>query len=378
MEGRDFRNQGDGFSDGGQPPVDFKALQKFLGSAWAWVALAALVLAVFLFSSIRIGRVSGEQVGLLLNKLNGKITVIEQSGVQIYNGITSEFYVLDRTLQTLEMIGEDSLKIKTVDGSDVYVDLKVQYKISPDLADTVITTSGPGDQYKKKWTYDYVRSLCRNHLGELTTEEFYDSSMRNVKVLGAQQEAGARLSRFGILIDSIVIPQKPRFYKEYEAMIKKKKLADQAVLEERSKALAAKQRQIKLEVEKTNEKNVIIKKFEGDMRRKIIEAEAAGEKARKQADAQYDKLTIGAEAALYKMQKDAEGILARKTAEAQGILALKKALEGEGGRNMVMLEYARRLKNITFIGQPFTIQGHTERFEHLTPAAAGRGAGRKK
>jgi len=358
--------------------VDFKALRKFLGGARLWVALAALVLAVFLFSSIRIGRVSGEQVGILLNKLNGKITVINQSGVRIYNGITSDFYVLDRTLQTLEMVGEDGLKIKTVDGSDVYVDLKVQYKISPDLADTVITTSGPDDQYKKKWTYDYIRSLCRNHLGELTTEEFYDSAKRNVKVLGAQQEANQRLNPFGILIDSIVIPQKPRFYKEYEDMIKKKKLADQAVLEERSKALAAKQRQIKLTVEKTNEKNVAIEKFEGEMRRKVIEAEAAGEKARKQADAQYDMLTIGAAAALYKMQKDAEGILATKTAEAQGIEALKKALEGGGGRNMVMLEYAKKLKNITITGQPFTIQGHTERFEHLTPAATRRGAGRKK
>ncbi len=378
MDGRDFRNRRHGRPDGGQRPVDFKALRKFLGGARLWVALAALVLAVFLFSSIRIGRVSGEQVGILLNKLNGKITVINQSGVRIYNGITSDFYVLDRTLQTLEMVGEDGLKIKTVDGSDVYVDLKVQYKISPDLADTVITTSGPDDQYKKKWTYDYIRSLCRNHLGELTTEEFYDSAKRNVKVLGAQQEANQRLNPFGILIDSIVIPQKPRFYKEYEDMIKKKKLADQAVLEERSKALAAKQRQIKLTVEKTNEKNVAIEKFEGEMRRKVIEAEAAGEKARKQADAQYDMLTIGAAAALYKMQKDAEGILATKTAEAQGIEALKKALEGGGGRNMVMLEYAKKLKNITITGQPFTIQGHTERFEHLTPAATRRGAGRKK
>ena len=37
---------------------------------------------------------------------------------------------------------------------------------------------------------------------------------------------------------------------------------------------------------------------------------------------------------------------------------------------MVKLEYARKLKGITITGKPFTIQAHTERFEHLAPPAA--------
>jgi hypothetical protein len=51
-------------------------------------------------------------------------------------------------------------------------------------------------------------------------------------------------------------------------------------------------------------------------------------------------------------------------------MALKKALEGEGGPNMVKLEYARKLKDVTLIGKPFTIQGSIERFEHLKGAAS--------
>jgi len=73
------------------------------------------------------------------------------------------------------------------------------------------------------------------------------------------------------------------------------------------------------------------------------------------------------------MKKTAEATLARKSAEADGIMALKKALEGEGGRNMVKLEYARKLKDIKITGKPFTIQSHIERFEHLkAPAGTGR------
>ena len=50
--------------------------------------------------------------------------------------------------------------------------------------------------------------------------------------------------------------------------------------------------------------------------------------------------------------------------------ALNKAMEGEGGRNLVKLEYARKLKEINLRGKPFTIDGTVERFEHLKAAAS--------
>lgn len=366
----------------GRRPPELDALQRVLGGGLVWAAAAAFLLIVVAVSTVRFGRVTGEEVGIQLDRMNGKITVISQSGVKLYNGLLSDFYVLDRTLQTLDMsqdttrgdrMRKDDLKIKTVDGSDVYVDLKIQYKITPEMAEDVILTSGPGDLYKQKWARDYMRSICRNYLGELTTEQFYDSSKRDARLVLAKQEANEKLRTFGIVIDSIVIPKRPQFYKEYEEMIKKKKLADQGVLEEQSKAMAAKQKQQTLIVQETNAKNVAVEQFEGQMRQKIIQAEAEAERSRKEADAYFEKHTVAADASLYRMKKDATAILARKTAEADGIMALRKALEGEGGRNMVKLEYARKLKNITIVGKPFTIQSNIERFEHLkAPAGTGR------
>jgi regulator of protease activity HflC (stomatin/prohibitin superfamily) len=215
--------------------IDMQAAQKILEGNAPWAVAACVVLLLLLLSTVRIGKVSGEQIGLLLNRISGKIEVIDQSGVRIYNGLVSEFYVLDRTLQTLEMTaeasrgdraGRDDLKIKTMDGSDVHVDLKIQYRIIPELAREVILSSGPGDNYKQKWARDYMRSTCRNYLGELTTEEFYDSSKRDAQLVLALNTGNERLRPFGINIDSIVIPKRPQFYAEYEEMIKKKKLAD--------------------------------------------------------------------------------------------------------------------------------------------------------
>jgi regulator of protease activity HflC (stomatin/prohibitin superfamily) len=318
-------------------------------------------------------------VGIMLDRFSGEITVVEESGAKIYNGIRHSFSVLDKTLQTLEMTetagrgdrsGKDDLKIKTVDGSDVYVDIKVQYRIMPEQGAVVVTSSGLNDNYKQKWARDYARSVVRNYLGELTTEEFYDASKRDAKLVSAQHDLNGRLNPFGLIIGSIVIPQRPHFYAEYEEMIKKKKLADQAVLEEQSKALAAKQKQVTLIVLETNLKNVAVERYEGSMRQTVIDSEAEANRVRKDAEAYYEKVTINATATLYEQIQTAEGITAQKTAEAEGISEMNKALSAPGGRNMVKLEYARKLHGITVSGKPFTLERHTDRFEHLKGAAS--------
>ncbi len=360
------------------PEIDLRALQKIFGGSLIWVALAFLLVAVLLFTTIRVGHVSGEQVGVLLHRIGGRTEII-RPGVKIYNGLLSDFYVLDKTLQTLEMtevttrgdrMGADDLKVKTVDGSDVYVDIKVQYRMNADKADLVIRTSGIGENYKLKWVRDYVRSICRNSLGELSTEEFYDARMRQGKVEIAEKEANKRLNPYGISIARITIPQRPRFYKEYEEMIQSKKVADQAKLEEESKAKAAVQKQETELMKENNIKRVAIVEFDGQMQQKLIAAEAEAERAKKEADAYFQKVTINAEASLYRMTQEAEAVLARKSAEAEGIKALNEAMLGEGGRNMVKLEYARKLKDVTIMGKPYTIQGTIERFEHFKGAAS--------
>lgn len=356
-----------------QPP-NLDSLQQLLRGPAIWIGAAALALILFFLNTLRIEEVSGEQVGFLLNKITGDIKIIPQSGKQIFNGLTKEFYVLDKTLQSMEMTqvagrgdrsGKDDLKIKTVDGSDVYVDIKVQFKIDANRADDVLNTSGPGDLYKQKWARDYIRSISRNYLGELTTEEFYDAGKRNGKLIAARQEINERLEPFGVVIDSIVIPRRPTFYKEYEDMIKRKKEADQTVHAEKSRALAAKQKQQTMIVQETNKKNVAVEEFEGKMEQKVISATAEAQRVKKEADAYYEEHTVQAGARLYEMNQQASAILARKTAQADGIMAMKKALAGEGGANMVRLEYARKLKEIAITGKPFMVHSDIGRVELL-------------
>ncbi len=343
-------------------------LKKLMRGGLFWFAAALLLVTVTLFTTIRFGRVSGEEIGILLDKMNGNVQII-RTGVTPYNGMTQAFYVIDKTIQTLDMTSTNAgsinseLKIKTIDGSDVYLGLVVQFKIEEGKIVEVLETSGPGNLYKTKWVRDYIRSVCRDHLGELTTETFYDSSERELKIQASKAEINDKLANFGIIVDSIA-PKKPRFYREYEAMIKKKKLADQAVLEEKSKELAAKERQNMQVVQATNKKNVAIEQFGGAMEQKKIKIKAEGEKVTKEADAYSYRVIIGSEARYYESQQKNEAILAAKKAEAKGIEAMKKALEGEGGLNMVKLEYAKKLKSIKVSGRPYSIDAKVEKMEH--------------
>ncbi len=342
-------------------------LKKLFSSGLIWVVIAVVLSVLVGAMSVRFGKVDGEQVGVLLNKMDGSIEVIK-TGVTPYNGITHKLYIIDKTIQTLDMTSSrpnlinSELKVKTVDGSDVNIGIIVQYQVDRFQPETILETSGLGKNYKVKWIRDYVRSICRDHLGELTTEEFYNSSKRELKIQAAKKEINGKLKEFAINVGSIA-PKKPRFYRAYEEMIKKKKLADQAVLEEKSKAHAAKQRQNTEVVQYTNIKNVRLEQFQGEMQQRVIKTKAQGAKITKAAEAYYDTITIGAQAKLYENKKKAESILARKSAEAKGVEALKKALEGEGGLNMVKLEYARKLKYIEVSGRPYVTNQQVEKID---------------
>lgn len=351
---------------------DADQIADILKGGGLWIILTILIIAILGFKTFRMGEVSGEQVGIVLDKTNGEMEVIPDSGVHVYNSIIKEFFVLDKTVQTIamtEQVGrgdrgqKDDLKVKTIDGSDVYVDLQVRYQIIPEMADVVLTTSGPGELYKMKWMRDYVRSVSRNCLGELTTEDFYDSSKRDQKTNKAQKAINGLIKKYGLRVTDIGIPQTPHFYQAYEDMIKKKKLADQEKLQEQSLAQAASQKQ-KTEIQiGDNNKQVELARARGEKVKMVIEATAEAGKIKAEAKAYFQKIKVGADASLYKMEKESAGIFAKKKAEAEGIEELKKALEGEGGRNLVKMEYAKRLKGISISATPITKESHVGRFD---------------
>lgn len=301
-----------------------------------------------------------DHVGVIVNNLTGSIGIIKQAGAKLYFPFVQDIYLLDKSELTMELSSTNitpenphgtPVFVKTIDGGDVTLDLSIHYKLIPDMADKIIQDSGTGDAYKKKWVYDYARTICRYTFGELTIDEFPDSTKRDMKADKAREEINRLLEHHGIIITSVNLHDF-RYYREYAERIHERRLADKEVEEQVSRARAALENQKKVTIEEQKKKDVEIVRFKGDLKRKEIETHAESEKIEHEADTYLLRTKIEADAEYQRLASEAEAILATKTAEAEGIKSLREALEGEGGRNLVKMEYAKRLREARIHGTP--------------------------
>lgn len=369
-----------GFSNQSNQQTQLEEVLKGFKNPLIFVSIALIALGVLTMRMVRVQPVSGTEVGIKVNNVTGEITVIAESGTSIYNGLLNSFHLLDMTVQRLEMVsqsergersGRDDLRIKTVDGSDVFLDLTINYQLRRDMVKEIVTTSGLGDAYKYKWVRDYSRSVCRSVFGEMTTEEFYDASVRNLKAQKATEELNLLLKPYGIEVSS-VIAEKFSFHKEYEERIRAKKLADQEFEEQISKANAARQNQLFRIVEATKKKEVVLASYAGEMEKLIVEAKANAERDVRQAEAYVIDTRLGADATYYQREKNAQAILVSAKAEGEALTAMAEAYAGVGGMNLVKRAYAEKVGSMQINGQPFTIENKTERLSYQDETAVTR------
>ena len=362
------------------PNVD---VLRYFRSTAILALLAVLLVAVALLMSIRVQEISPTEVGVKINNRSGNVEIITAAGMNIYPGILYNFYVLDAQIQKLEMFadadrgdqrGRDDLRIKTVDGSNVDLDFTVTYKILKEPEESVrqlVLSSGLGDAYKTKWLRDYSRSVCRAVIGELRTEEFYDAEKLMAKQEKALAELRGELSPYGLEIQGVIV-ENFRFHQEYQQKIDEKNLADQEVERQISEANDALEEQRVLRTRAEKQKLVEIATFDGKMEQLKVKAKAAADRTVLDAEAYAINTRRGADAQFVEMEKNAQAVLTQKTAEAEANARMANALEGEGGRNIVKIEYAGRLKSMNVTGQPFSVSGRTERFTHIEEGGAAR------
>ncbi|MCA8968636.1 MAG: hypothetical protein KDC95_02590 [Planctomycetes bacterium] len=358
------------------------------------LAIFAIVLGVFL--SMRLGRVDASAIGIRVNNLTGNITLRLEPGSFFYNSLYEDYYQIDKTQKTLQMRSEtaEDVRIKTRDGADVRLDVEVNYRLlleEPTILQRVIPESGVdkvvtrGDHrgaanqvleaYQHKWIRDYSRSIVRYIFGQLSTEEFYESSKRTEKARESEKELNRLLHQHGIDVTKVV-PDKFRFYEEYELKIREKKEANQEAEKQQDLARAAVEDQKRQEVEATKNAEVEIEKIKGTLERDRIEAEAEAIKIQKTAEAYAIKTKIDAEARYYQAEREAKGMLAKAKAEAEALQNLVNALAGEGGRNLVLRELADKLRNASIEGVPYATSSLIQKVSVDNEAAARAAAAR--
>jgi regulator of protease activity HflC (stomatin/prohibitin superfamily) len=249
-----------------------------------------------------------------------------------------DFYTFDTKTQNLRMSttakegdrqGNDDLRFKTTDGSDVSMDVTVVWNVDPNQAPLLLETVGKStDEVKEKLIRPMARTHVRDVLNELDSESIYNADKRFQKAEEARQRLAATLAPYGVLVTQVILHEH-RFTPEYEKIIHDRKLAEQRAEQLKSESEAAQQE--------------AIRDLEG----------ARGKVAAEMAAAQGElaQWKLAADGAYYQQQQNADAILAEREATAQAIAKRNEALRGSGGRAMVKLKIAEALtgKNIVML-----------------------------
>ncbi len=253
----------------------------------------------------------------------------------------------DKTVHTLRFIGEDGdsnpLTVKSKDGYDVIVHVRVKYHIKPHEAHLLLKTLGPFRENYERLVENEAIDACRIEFGEMVTEDFYNPEAREkaaIQVRTRLQRAldPRHLEVLDILISSVA------FDPQYEQKIKAKKLADQDVEVSKSRAESFK---FKGETKKVKaETEALVKRIQAELEREIAELRGRNE---------VEMTKVLEEANAYGVEKRAKGDLEVERAKAEASLLLRQAeaegeraktlaMSGPGGRALVALEAARNLQ----------------------------------
>jgi len=256
----------------------------------------------------------------------------------------------DSTVQTLEMTkepsqgsarGQDDVKVQSVDGNAISLDVTVKYRIVKEGAHKVYEDTGAGTKYRTV-VRNEAESACMGRFGQMRTEDFYNPEQKRKAAAAVKEQLAKSLEDNYIEVIDVLI-RDVEFDPAYESKIRRKKLADQEV--ELNKSLgAAEQMSGKTQVIEAETKklvNIIIKEKEAELIGMQAETDLAIAKIR----AGYEKYATEkqADADLIVAQKEAEGQRLVKKAEAEGERLRNDAIQGAGGSVIVALEAARNL-----------------------------------
>jgi regulator of protease activity HflC (stomatin/prohibitin superfamily) len=212
-----------------------------------------------------------------------------------------------------------AVKVPTVDGYPVDVDVTVLYRIKdPSKA---ASKFGFGKAYEEAVVVRFTDPVVKRYLGELRAEQFYHEA-RLARVHGLKTELAKRFEPNGLALVDVLIRQYD-YPETFQALTEQKKIQDQSVLANRA---LAKQAEVQTRL------NQVTAEGQNLMNIKTSEFNAQITEIRARKD-------------LYERQKRAEADLLIRTAEANGTEAINRALEGAGSAKLLKLRRGLALLN---------------------------------
>ncbi len=281
------------------------------------------------------GTTSSTEVGVRTSlfgfiEKRGEQQVYEPGGVYFFLPLINTWNTLPISQQNLLMnsnLGEgdrpipDDITFKTKDGNNVFIDVNVMWRVDPKKVGYLIARVGQSvDEIKERLVRPVSRSVIRDVFNEITSEEYYQVTVKNRVAAKAREELAKALAEHGLIVDLLQV-QQHRFDTEYQAAINAQKQAEADV-----QTLVEQQKN--MEVQKKSE----LEGKRSQWNQELEDALGEAGRVRNESDGYYQTKTNEAKALVAAAQAESEGI--RKEAEALGKL---------GGDAYVKMQVAQML-----------------------------------
>ncbi|MFT4901116.1 MAG: regulator of protease activity HflC (stomatin/prohibitin superfamily) [Lentimonas sp.] len=343
---------------------------KFLSILIILALLGILVASQFLFIRIDVGQtgVRTQQYALLGDK--GVVPKDFGAGWHRNLPLLDTWNIFDATVQTTEFTteqerqetrkiysflsstsrkyldstpvgGPGQVELKSKDGFTVRLDVTVKYRVKLGEVHKLYRELGSQARYKGI-VRDQVQKVIRDTFGTMRTEQFYAPEVRRAKTVEATAMLEEELNGNSIELIEILI-RDIAFDPSYERKILDKKLADQDVELNKSRALAEEKKGETNRIAAETEAKVLVIGQELKAKQLTMRAETDKQIAQINADARLTAAKLQANADLYKAELDAKGTLLEKEASAEGELLKATALNTPGGKNFVAFEIIQQL-----------------------------------
>ncbi len=281
------------------------------------------------------------EVGVRTGLVAGGVApdVYPPGGTYFFLPFVNDWHTFDVGVQNLVMNRDpasgarptdDALQFKTFDGNDITVDVTVAWHIEASKVPYLLQFVGDDNAaVEERLVRPVVRTVLRDVLNELRSEQYYDAGVRFEKAEKARLAANHMLSPEGVTLDQVLLGEHS-FNPAYEQVIKDKTLAEQEAARLRSETEAAReQRRRELEVAK-GEVNQTIERARGEAAQKLLKADAT----------------------FVAREREAQALLAEAKARAEGLKAQARAMAGVGGRNLVKIRVAESLAKTPIVFLP--------------------------
>jgi regulator of protease activity HflC (stomatin/prohibitin superfamily) len=216
-------------------------------------------------------------------------------------------------------IKRSAIKVPTVDGYPVDVDVTVLYRIADPFK--VVSRFGFGNAYEEAVVVRFTDPLVKQFLGELLAEQFY-APERLQRVAELKRELTERLASNGLALADVLVRQYT-YPTTFQDLTEQKKIQDQSVLTNRALGRQA------------------------EVQTRLNQTAAEGQNLIRVKSAEFgaQMTEINARKDLYTRQKRAEADLLVKSAEAAGTESINRAMEGSGSDKLLRLRRGLALLN---------------------------------